>query len=413
MQKNNKKKKLCMLSTGLAGILLTGCSLTGPYDVLDKVSDSVTLGESVVEKLNDDINAYAEEVEYRINKMQKAGMIDTEETEYEQTDESTDILGERPEYDPLRYVDVSKCKISEIPGYKSNISDEDVETRIQDTMIEKSVYSESESAKKGDIVTLSYTIRQKGDKEILADVDEEDQIVGQSVFPDEVGNKLLGVKNGDKIKFTYTFDKTYDDEYYAGKTCEFYYVIKAVKGLTLTDESAKFLSNEAVDTAEEYREYVRTGMEQEEESAYEEQAAEELYQKAKILSYPEDVLNYDFQRNLIALYQESGVTNLEDSQFEDYVENLGYTDIAAFTDDFKAQIQKSLGDEMIVLAIAKQYGMWLTDDALAEKVESTAGYTNADDYYDEHSKYYARYIFAKQSILKEIQKNGEKLTSAG
>ena len=125
------------------------------------------------------------------------------------------------------------------------------------------------------------------------------------------------------------------------------------------------------------------------------------------------MLNYDFQKSLIALYQESGVTNLEDSQFEDYVENLGYTDIAAFTDDFKAQIQKSLGDEMIVLAIAKQYGIWLTDDALAEKVESTTGYTNADDYYNEHSKYYARYIFAKQSILKEIQKNGEKLTSAG
>ena len=95
MQKKNKKK-LCMLSTGLAGILLTGCSLTGQYDVLDKVSDSVTLGESVVEKLNDDINAYAEEVEYRINKMQKAGMINTEETEHEQVEESTDMLGERP-----------------------------------------------------------------------------------------------------------------------------------------------------------------------------------------------------------------------------------------------------------------------------------------------------------------------------
>ena len=78
---------------------MTGCA--GEYDVLDKVADSTTVGESITDKINDMVSDQSQNVTY-ICKRMKALSGETE------TEEDT----ERPEYNPETYADTSKADIS-------------------------------------------------------------------------------------------------------------------------------------------------------------------------------------------------------------------------------------------------------------------------------------------------------------
>lgn len=64
MQKKNKfPPGFAVAAVGLSGILfMTGC--TGEYDVLDKVADSTTVGESITDKINDMVSDQSQNVTY-------------------------------------------------------------------------------------------------------------------------------------------------------------------------------------------------------------------------------------------------------------------------------------------------------------------------------------------------------------
>lgn len=82
--------------------------------------------------------------------------------------------------------------------------------------------------------------------------------------------------------------------------------------------------------------------------------------------------------------------------------------------DVNKKVKENLEDEMKILAMAKKYDLWLDDNELATEIlNKTTGYTNADDYYNDYSKYHAQYVLAKLNLAKEIQKNGKQTTDAG
>lgn len=61
---------------------------------------------------------------------------------------------------------------------------------------------------------------------------------------------------------------------------------------------------------------------------------------------------------------------------------------------------------MKILAIAKENNLWLDNEELGKEILNQAtGYTGANDYYTDYSKYHAQYVVAKFNIAKEIQKS--------
>ena len=126
------------------------------------------------------------------------------------------------------------------------------------------------------------------------------------------------------------------------------------------------------------------------------------------------MLSYDVQQAFIQVDQASGVSDINSDAFKSYVKSIGYDSIGDFTQKVQETATKELETEMKVLALAKTYDLWLDDKTLSKEIlNQVTGYSSAEDYYADYSKYHAQYVMARINIAKEMQKNGKQTKRAG
>ena len=375
------------------------------YDVLDKIADFTSVGVSLEEKISDRIDASTSDMTYYLKR------LDTLMCDYraEKVTEET-----RPEYDPLKYVDVSACDISKIKLSDENrVTDEKVMNFIYEVLKKEKKYTEKDMAEEGDFVNLDYTMTEKGNLKPFVSVTDETRTVGHNTFPDKIDALLEGTKAGDRVEAEYEFPDDYGDEAYAGKVFEYNIKINGVYDIELTDEVVSFLSNGA-DTVDEYKKFIKNYLEYLALNDIGENEVVELCNEAVVKSYPEDVLTYDVQQEFVKTMNLAGANSMEDDVFEDYVKKQGYDSLEDSLKTTTENAKKNLEKEMKILAIAKENDLWLDDEELGKEILNQAtGYTSADDYYADYSKYHAQYVMAKFNIAKEIQKNGKQFEGAG
>ena len=367
------------------------------YDVLDKIADSTSVGVSLEEKISDRIDASTSDMTYYLKR------LDTLMCDY-RAEEVTDTA--RPEYDPLKYVDVSKCDISKIKLSDENqVTDEKVMDFIYEVLKKEKKYTEKDMAEDGDLVNLDYTMTEKGNLKPFVSVTDETRTVGHNTFPDKIDALLDGAKAGDEIETEYEFPDDYGDEAYAGKVFEYNIKINGVYDIELTDEVVSSLSNGA-DTVSEYKKFIKNYLEYLSLNDIGENEVEELCNEAVVKSYPEDVLTYDVQQEFVKIMNLAGVNSMKDDAFEDYVKKQGYDSLEDYIKTTTENTKKNLEEEMKILAIAKENNLWLDNEELGKEILNQAtGYTGANDYYTDYSKYHAQYVVAKFNIAKEIQKS--------
>lgn len=367
------------------------------YDVLDKIADSTSVGVSLEEKISDMIDASTSDMTYYLKR------LDTLMCDY-RAEKVTDTA--RPEYDPLKYVDVSKCDISKIKLSDENqVTDEKVMDFIYEVLKKEKKYTEKDMAEDGDLVNLDYTMTEKGNLKPFVSVTDETRTVGHNTFPDKIDALLDGAKAGDEIETEYEFPDDYGDEAYAGKVFEYNIKINGVYDIELTDEVVSSLSNGA-DTVSEYKKFIKNYLEYLSLNDIGENEVEELCNEAVVKSYPEDVLTYDVQQEFVKIMNLAGVNSMEDDAFEDYVKKQGYDSLEDYIKTTTENTKKNLEEEMKILAIAKENNLWLDNEELGKEILNQAtGYTGANDYYTDYSKYHAQYVVAKFNIAKEIQKS--------
>ena len=375
------------------------------YDVLDKIADFTSVGVSLEEKISDRIDASTSDMTYYLKR------LDTLMCDYraEKVTEET-----RPEYDPLKYVDVSACDISKIKLSDENrVTDEKFMNFIYEVLKKEKKYTEKDMAEEGDFVNLDYTMTEKGNLKPFVSVTDETRTVGHNTFPDKIDALLNGTKAGDEVEAEYEFPDDYGDEAYAGKVFEYNIKINGVYDIELTDEVVSSLSNGA-DTVDEYKKFIKNYLEYLALNDIGENEVVELCNEAVVKSYPEDVLTYDVQQEFVRTMNLAGVNSMEDDVFEDYVKKQGYDSLEDYLKTTTENAKKNLEKEMKILAIAKENDLWLDDEELGKEILNQAtGYTSADDYYADYSKYHAQYVMAKFNIAKEIQKNGKQFEGAG
>ena len=375
------------------------------YDVLDEIADFTSVGVSLEEKISDRIDASTSDMTYYLKR------LDTLMCDYraEKVTEET-----RPEYDPLKYVDVSACDISKIKLSDENrVTDEKVMNFIYEVLKKEKKYTEKDMAEEGDFVNLDYTMTEKGNLKPFVSVTDETRTVGHNTFPDKIDALLEGTKAGDRVEAEYEFPDDYGDEAYAGKVFEYNIKINGVYDIELTDEVVSFLSNGA-DTVDEYKKFIKNYLEYLALNDIGENEVVELCNEAVVKSYPEDVLTYDVQQEFVKTMNLAGANSMEDDVFEDYVKKQGYDSLEDYLKTTTENAKKNLEKEMKILAIAKENDLWLDDEELGKEILNQAtGYTSADDYYADYSKYHAQYVMAKFNIAKEIQKNGKQFEGAG
>ena len=375
------------------------------YDVLDKIADFTSVGVRLEEKISDRIDASTSDMTYYLKR------LDTLMCDYRAEKVTEDT---RPEYDPLKYVDVSACDISKIKLSDENrVTDEKVMNFIYEVLKKEKKYTEKNMAEEGDFVNLDYTMTEKGNLKPFVSVTDETRTVGHNTFPDKIDALLNGTKAGDEVEAEYEFPDDYGDEAYAGKVFEYNIKINGVYDIELTDEVVSSLSNGA-DTVDEYKKFIKNYLEYLALNDIGENEVVELCNEAVVKSYPEDVLTYDVQQEFVKTMNLAGVNSMEDDAFGDYVKKQGYDSLEDYLKTTTENAKKNLEKEMKILAIAKENDLWLDDEELGKEILNQAtGYTSADDYYADYSKYHAQYVMAKFNIAKEIQKNGKQFEGAG
>ena len=380
-----------------AAVSVLSASHGSGYDVLDKIADSTSVGVSLEEKISGRIDASTSDMTYYLKR------LDTLMCDY-RAEKVTDTA--RPEYDPLKYVDVSKCDISKIKLSDENqVTDEKVMDFIYEVLKKEKKYTEKDMAEDGDLVNLDYTMTEKGNLKPFVSVTDETRTVGHNTFPDKIDALLDGAKAGDEIETEYEFPDDYGDEAYAGKVFEYNIKINGVDDIELTDEVVSSLSNGA-DTVSEYKKFIKNYLEYLSLNDIGENEVEELCNEAVVKSYPEDVLTYDVQQEFVKIMNLAGVNSMEDDAFEDYVKKQGYDSLEDYIKTTTENTKKNLEEEMKILAIAKENNLWLDNEELGKEILNQAtGYTGANDYYTDYSKYHAQYVVAKFNIAKEIQKS--------
>ena len=277
------------------------------YDVLDKIADFTSVGVSLEEKISDRIDASTSDMTYYLKR------LDTLMCDY-RAEKVTDTA--RPEYDPLKYVDVSKCDISKIKLSDENqVTDEKVMDFIYEVLKKEKKYTEKDMAEDGDLVNLDYTMTEKGNLKPFVSVTDETRTVGHNTFPDKIDALLEGTKAGDRVEAEYEFPDDYGDEAYAGKVFEYNIKINGVYDIELTDEVVSFLSNGA-DTVDEYKKFIKNYLEYLALNDIGENEVVELCNEAVVKSYPEDVLTYDVQQEFVKTMNLAGANSMEDDVFE-------------------------------------------------------------------------------------------------
>ena len=388
-----------------AAVSVLSASHGSGYDVLDKIADSTSVGVSLEEKISDRIDASTSDMTYYLKR------LDTLMCNYREEKVTEDA---RPEYDPLKYVDVSKCDISKIKLLDENrVTDEKVMNFIYEVLKKEKKYTEKNMAEEGDFVNLDYTMTEKGNLKPFVSVTDETRTVGHNTFPDKIDALLNGTKAGDEVEAEYEFPDDYGDEVYAGKVFEYNIKINGVYDIELTDEVVSSLSNGA-DTVDEYKKFIKNYLEYLALNDIGENEVVELCNEAVVKSYPEDVLTYDVQQEFVKTMNLAEANSMEDDVFEDYVKKQGYDSLEDYLKTTTENAKKNLEKEMKILARAKENDLWLDDEELGKEILNQAtGYTSADDYYADYSKYHAQYVMAKFNIAKEIQKNGKQFEGAG
>lgn len=371
------------------------------YNVLGKVAETETI-EPITE-------AATKTKETTVETEKEAETdVGTEEAQTETSEsESEADVSTRPEYDPEQYADTSQCDVDALPEIKEinkvKISDEEAVAAIQDDMVIKGIYSDATAASKGDIVNLTYTVKDKTTGEMLSDVEDEDCTIGSNLFPDDVDAQFIGKKEEDTIDAVYTYPSSYEDSQYAGKTCAFHIVINELRGMQLTDDIVPALTDDAEQTVDGLLSYTKKLLAYKQQKTLALEAVGKLCENVKLLSYPEDTLAYDYQKKVIQIYHDADVEDASLESLDTYAASVGYADAKELLTEIQEATKSSLEEEIKVLALVKKYGLWLDDDTLDRRLLQTVpDYSNPNDYYTDYSKYQARYLVAREDLAGKI-----------
>lgn len=313
------------------------------------------------------------------------------------------------------YVTVTQYKGLEVPQVTSaveEVTDEQVEQRIESTL---SIYAEREevtdrAAQDGDIVNIDYTGYLDGEAFDGGSAKGADLELGSGSFigatDDYKGfeEQIAGHNTGDEFDIQVQFPDPYTmNPDMSGAVTEFHIVLNSIeveKIPELTDEWVKENSEDS-ETVEEYREEIRSALEEEQEATVESELASSvqsaLLEKIEVKSYPEDKVNEQIAQMTDTYEQMAEMYGME---LDEFLETYMQMTEEEFNEQVKEAAQTSAAFDEAVNLIAKKQHLELSDEEYEEKAleyAQAAGMDDVEAYEEQVGK-----DLLKSAILREV-----------
>lgn len=271
--------------------------------------------------------------------------------------------------DPSKYVTLGEYKGLKLDGADTSVSDDDVESSIQNMLASEGRLKEvtDRPAQIGDTVNIDYVGKRDG---VAFDTGTgtSDLKLGSGQFIPGFEDGVVGMKTGEEKDLSLTFPENYSNAELAGADVVFHVKVNTISEddiPELTDEYVQSLDN-GTKTVEEYKQYVKDQLTEQNESEAKANEESELLQMAvdnavcdndKLPEWLVSQNAAEFKSSTEAYVSQFGMT------LDDYLAQMG-SEAETFNSEAEEYGKEKAKSDLVVLAIAKAEGLEVTDQEI-------------------------------------------------
>ncbi len=314
----------------------------------------------------------------------------TQNTETTQAVENAASMIYFDEIDVENNVTLGDYKGIEVVNSATVVSDEEVDAYIEYMM---SMYSNLEEVtdrdviENGDVANIDYEGKKDGVAFEGGTAQGYDLAIGSGSFIPGFEEGLVGVKKGETVDLELTFPEEYHAADLAGAKVVFTVTVngiyKEIAG-EFNDEFVAGLAIEGVATADEYRAYLKSMMEE----SYEEQARQDLEvqvitvvtENATVKEIPQGLIDKFYDINISNMTYQASMYGMD---LQSFVSAYYGMDEATFEAETVAAAEESAKQAMVCLKIAGQENITISEEEMNAAIEenyTSYGYTSAEEF---------------------------------
>lgn len=259
----------------------------------------------------------------------------------------------------------------------AEVTDEDVENTIQSSLQMNATQEEitDRPVEDGDIATIDFTGKINGQEFEGGSSTDYPLTIGSGLFLDGFEDSVIGHNIGDTYDWQGKFPDNYQNAEYAGKDVVFTITVKGIAEESVPELNDNFVKSvsEKSKSVKEYKEEVRKQLTADNETSYENQVGQAVWQKVlentEIKKYPEDEMK-ELSKTLIDQYK--SMAEYAEQDYETYIqEQMGYS-----VEEFEKQVEEaakaSLKQSMVTEAIADKEKIKLSNKEYKEQLKKIA-----------------------------------------
>lgn len=352
MKIRNGKKYLALILAGAVAVSMAACSSGGSNDEADET-----------------------------------GTMETEETAGADATENdqTSAISQLEEFDPTEFVTEATYKGVELDVQDPALTDEEFETRLESFL---NSYSEAEQitnrvTEEGDVIVADYSGSVDGVAFNGGTATNQIITVGASGFIEDLDQALIGAPCGEEFVVDATFPESYGNSELAGVEAQFTVLIHYIEGdrivPELTDEFVQSLEDYDCSTAEEFKEVYRQELADLKAESYEYQNMNNLWtqilNETTFNGYPENYVEAYYSDMIDSYNYYASVYGLE---LEDYVSYYGL-EMEEFYSLLQNNAELQVKSEIMYRYIAQAENIVATEEeylAMVQEYMDTYGYTD-------------------------------------
>lgn len=255
-----------------------------------------------------------------------------------------------PKVDNLHYDNI---KIKDI---NVAVNDSDIEGVLKRQQEEKATYEPSDGpVEMNDLIVLDYS---------APDIEEKDKIfkVGNSIFPDEFSQKLIGKNKGDKLTVETVFPDEHPYEKLAGKSLAMEVAIKDIKKVNLPALDDELAKDAGFDNLEEMKR--RIG----EEILKAKKSEVAKIQKGEIIRKLIESHEFDAPESLIE--QEAAMLASASLANKGKETDSGDKELEALKQELRPDAVRNVKASLLIETIGREQGVSVTDDEVKNAIVS-------------------------------------------
>ena len=235
--------------------------------------------------------------------------------------------------------------------------------------------TDDSKAEEGDIVDINFEGKLDGVAFEGGTGRKEDLQLGSGAFIEGFEDSVIGHNIGDAYDWQGKFPDNYQNAEYAGKDVVFTITVKGIAEESVPELNDNFVKSvsEKSKSVKEYKEEVRKQLTDDNETSYENQVGQAVWQKVlentEIKKYPEDEMK-ELSKTLIDQYK--SMAEYAEQDYETYIqEQMGYS-----VEEFEKQVEEaakaSLKQSMVTEAIADKEKIKLSNKEYKEQLKKIA-----------------------------------------